>query len=159
MKLTLSSFSSSGGLGDRLSGGFDRLGVLGLLFLLLLSLLLLAEEGAEDAGPLARLRAALGLVLGLGGLLGLLGLLNRSSLFLLGLLLSLNGLLGGLSNNRLGCKIIRIDPYLATRSNITYSASRAQPCSPHWQRWSPFQPWPQRSWLPEQQTSCHAQQR
>lgn len=141
MKLTLSSFSSSGGLGDRLSGGFDGLGVLGLLFLLLLSLLLLAEEGAEDAGPLARLRAALGLVLGLGGLLGL---LNRSSLFLLGLLLSLNGLLGGLSNNRLGCKIIRIDPYLATRSNITYSASRAQPCSPRWQRWSPFQPWPQR---------------
>ncbi|PKX92542.1 uncharacterized protein P174DRAFT_202902 [Aspergillus novofumigatus IBT 16806] len=156
MKLTLSSFSSSG-LGDRLGGGgFDGLGVLGLLFLLLLSLLLLAEEGAEDAGPLARLRAALGLVLGLSGLLGL---LNRSSLFLLGLLLSLNGLLGGLSNNRLGCKIIRIDPYLATRSNITYSASRAQPCSPRWQRWSPFQPWPQRPWLPEQQTSCHAQQR
>lgn len=159
MKLTLSSFSSSGGRGDRFSGGFDGLGVLGLLFLLLLSLLLLTEEGAEDAGPLARLRSALGLILNLGGFLRILGFLNRSSLFLLGLLLGLNGLLDGLSNSRLGCKKIRSDPSLASDWKITYSASRAQPCSPRWQRWSPFQPWPQRPWLPEQQTSCHAQQR
>lgn len=79
--LTLS--SSLNGSGSRRSlGVLSRLGLLRLVLLLLLSVLLLSKEATEDAGTLARLRAALRSVL-------LLVLLSRSGLLLLGLLLGL----------------------------------------------------------------------
>lgn len=105
--LTLSrSLSSLSRLSGSLGVGLS-LGLLGLLFLLLLSLLLLAEEGSEEAGALARLRAALG---GLVLVLLVLGVLLRRSGLLLGLLLSLflvlSGLLSGLSASGLVWKLL-----------------------------------------------------
>lgn len=91
--------SSDHGLGGRLgdSGGGSGLLTLGLVVLLLLLLLLLlsglvllAEQGAENAGALTRLRAALGSVLLLLLLLFLL-VLGSSLLLGLGGLLDSNG--------------------------------------------------------------------
>lgn len=139
MRLT---FSRS--LGGNLSRSFTlRLSLLGLvlllfflLLLLRLSLLLLAEQSTEDASPLTRLGAALavvllssslllGLLLGvLAGVLSLILGLLLLGLFLLGLLV-LGRLLGDLS--RLGYTGLAPDQQPQQK---TYSASRAQPCSP-----------------------------
>lgn len=112
VRLTLSRSFGGSSLGGSLSGTLSRLGLFGLLSLLVLllfGLILLAEKGTEQAGPLTRLRAALGgLVL---DLLVLLVLLSRSSLVLLGLLLlvvllglflSLFLVFGGLLGSRSG---------------------------------------------------------
>lgn len=97
-KHTLSGLSGSRSLSSRsLSSSLSRLSLLGLVLLvlsrgsLLLGLLLLSKKSSEDAGPLARLRAAL------GGSLVLLLVLGGGSL-----LLRL-GLLSGLGNSRLAC--------------------------------------------------------
>jgi len=101
--LTISrSLSSLSRLSGSLSIGLS-LGFLRLLFLLLFSLLLLAEERTEEAGALARLRAALGgfvLVLLVFSVLLSRGDLFRLGLLLLSFLLVLSGLLSGLSASR-----------------------------------------------------------
>ena len=121
MVLTLSSLGSGGSFSSRFGSSLSRLGLFGVVtFLLLLSLLLLATESSENAGALAGLGAALGLVV--------LVLLSRSSLFL-GLLLSLSGLLSGLLNglndSRLGYTILDYDDglFLNNPNLLSFSSS------------------------------------